>query len=142
MADDNCLGEGTKKWTSKLTPTGGSPKDDGKIEIKKVSNQLKGKHEKSGADLEDLTCDGTNISFSRVETRSDGTRVRVKYKNGKISGPTAGKFFIDGKYEEVVLPAPPADKSANSSRAESATKRKSGLIDDDTGDWQAEKPSL
>ena len=143
MADDNCLATGGIRWKSKLTPTGDRPQDDGTIEIKKVSNQLKGKHEKTGADLEDLMCDGTNISFSRVETKPDGKRIRVLYKNGKISGPTGGKFFINGKYKEVILPAPLASNRSESAPGESGAKGKPGFVDDpDTGDWQAEKPNL
>jgi hypothetical protein len=145
MAQDDCLATGTKRWESKFKPTGAASFTfESDIEIKKVSNQLRGKHEKTQAALDDLLCDGTTMSFSRVETRTrpDGThfKVRVKYKNGKFSGPTGGKLFINGTYEEIELQTD-SDKQADSSaRGKSATKGKSDRTEPDTGDWQAEKP--
>ena len=139
MAEDNCLGDGNKKWTSTLTPTGGSPKDDGTIRIFKESNKLKGKHEKTNVDLENLACDGTNISFDRLEPKAGGTQARVFYTDGKISGPSGGKFHIRGKYREENLPTP-ALQNSKSERGKSGTKGKPGLVDNETGDWSAERP--
>jgi hypothetical protein len=134
MADDKCLTTDTRKWKSFLTPTGSGQKNDGKIRIEKVSNQLKGEHEATMTVLDNLTCDGTTISFSRVETRPGGVKVRVLYKNGIISGPTGGKLFISGKYQEIILPSESAEHLAEPSQM------KLDLTDNDTGDWQAEKP--
>lgn len=151
MAQDDCLATGGKRWKSSFRPNGTTSFTfESNIEIRKVSNKLRGKHEQTGADLEDLNCDGTTMSFSRVETRKrpDGTefKVRVKYKNGTFSGPTAGKLFINGKYEEVELHANARDsagsakQSAEPAPGKSATKGSSGFTNADTGDWQAEKP--
>jgi hypothetical protein len=144
MADDNCLADDDKKWKSELRPTGGEFKSDGKIKITKESNQLKGKHEDSGNDLEDLRCDGTNISFNRKGKRPDGTPIRVFYKNGVISGPSGGKFRITGGTytEEVIKDA--ADLSVKSAHGESEANAEADPPDppeSDTGDWKAERPT-
>lgn len=147
MAHEKCLGTWEK---AKLLPSGGGEKPDGEYEIREESNQLKGKHRKDGKEttLEDLECDGTTLSFSRVETRSnsDGTqfKVRINYNNGTITGPSAGKFRVKGQFVEERLSAPLADtpeQGYEPERGESDTKGRSGFIDADTGDWQAEKPA-
>ena len=143
MADDKCLGDGNKKWKSELRPDGNTKFDpDGKIKIFKESNKLKGKHEDSGNDLEDLACDGKKISFSRLGKKG-GKTIRVFYEDGVISGPSGGKFKIKGRYTEKVIgvPAVPSDKSAH---GRSKTKDEAGPPDPpdgDTGDWKAERPT-
>lgn len=143
MAEDKCLGDGDKKWKSELKPTGGVFKSDGKIKITKESNQLKGKHEDSGNDLEDLKCDGTKISFNRKGKRPDGTPIRVFYEDGVISGPSGGKFRIKGTYTEKVItvPAVPSDKSADRKSKTKDEAQPPDPPDGDTGDWKAERPT-
>ena len=146
MADDNCLtpDDDDKKWTSTLIPTGSGEEPDGKISITKESNKLKGKHKKDGKeiDLENLMCDGTNISFDRVGTKN-GKTIRIFYKNGVISEPSSGKYKIKGKYEEVVI-KDNADFTAKSAYDKSKTKAEAeppDPPDGDTGDWKAERPT-
>lgn len=140
MAEDNCLTDDTHKWTTTLTPTGGSPEDDGDITIEMVSGVLKGTHEKSKNGLKDVKCDGTNISFNRLGKDAQGRDIRVFYKNGKITGPSGGSFHIRGKYQEVLVTTPPSDEAAGQAQYEAAGEDNPDFIDADTGDWSAEKP--
>ena len=137
MVHEDCLGEGETEWTSEFKPTGSSSfVPDGKIEIKEVSNTLKGKHKKGGneTNLETLVCDGQTISFNRLETRN-GSKVRVFYENGRITKEPP-KVKIKGTFREVNETNPntsPAKQSGESAEGSSAL-----MVGD--GDWQAEKP--
>jgi hypothetical protein len=135
MVHEDCLGEDSMKWTSSLTPTGGTKTPDGKIKITEESGKLKGTHENTKADLEDLECDGEKISFNRLEDQADGSKIRVFYEDGKI---TKGgmKVFINGKFRKVVEKAVVTDAAQQCSGATSVT---SDILPD--GDWEAEKPS-
>lgn len=119
MAHDKCKGTWEK---SKLDGV-----DDGKIRVDAhTGNTFTGKHLNTGASLEATSCDGTNISFSRMDTANSQ---RVSY-SGEIvqDGP---KFRIrNGRYEKTPVITDGADCSDSPDDQP-----------DTGGDWESEKPT-
>ena len=136
MAHEDCLGVGLKEWRSSFKPTGTAVFTlESNIEIKEnAAGQLKGKHKKTGAGLDNLSCDGTTISFERKETQPDGSTCTVFYQDGKITH-VPGKVRIDGTYRKVCHAVVAFKK-----RAEHVSDETNDA-DDETGNWQAEKPT-
>lgn len=118
MSHEKCKGT----WSSTLKPKKPSPKpseSDGSIDIFESGGSLKGSH----ADSDDfpVTCDGTDISFTRV---GKSKKKRIEYTGSFVSNNR-----IEGTYARTDV-ALAADAGEESPRE---------LLLPDSGDWEATK---
>lgn len=132
MAHEACITTISKKWTSTFIRNG-QKEPDGVIEITERDGKLEGTHLKTGKPLKDVQCDGTTISFSRIEIKN-GKEKEIKYKDATIT--VDGNFYIArGKFEEK-------DK-LDDALAQGEKKyegQEADVANFSGGDWEAEKP--
>lgn len=117
MAQDDCVGTWTK------VKLGTDPDED--FEIKLVGSTLIGTCA-DGTTLQNLSCDGKDISFFRV-TPSGET---ISYMQGKITKASPTLFKLKGKFHKTPKVTPARSKSSG---------KKKALAQPD--DWTAEKPT-
>lgn len=118
MAHDKCIGTWEK---SKLDGA-----DDGRIRVNAhTGNTFTGRHLKTGASLENTSCDGTNISFSRVDTAASE---RVSYR-GRIVQDGNKHKIQNGRFTRT-----PARTDSTKGRSGKSAERP-----DFEGTWESEK---